>query len=187
MVEIHDPFTKAEILDSLRMVNDTLMEYFTGLSPEVFFAHPEGVWSPAENVEHLTLAITPRIETLLGQRETLKEQYGLADKPSRHYAEIREMYRNILANGGAAGPSTTPQIDDHPEDPKAAQDALMERWHQTSHALVSAAEHWTEVDLDAQRVESRLLGLLTVRELLLWMTYHNLHHMEDAQRLVENG
>jgi hypothetical protein len=181
MVEIRDPFTKEEIIDSLRQVNQTLTDYCTGLSPEVFFAHPPGVWSPAENVEHLILAITPRIEILLGQHETLKEHYGPADKPSRHYAEIRETYRNILANGGAAGPSSTPQIDDHPEDPKAAQDALMERWHQTSHALVSAAEHWTEVDLDALRVESRLLGLLTVRELLRWMIYHNLHHLEDAQ------
>lgn len=187
MVEIRDPFTKDEILDTLRMVNDGVADYFRGLPPDVFFAHPEGVWSPAENVEHLILAITPRVETLLGQRETLREQYGLADKPSRHYAEIRETYRNILANGGAAGPSVTPNIDDHPADPKAAQEALMERWRQTSGALVSAAETWTEVDLDALRVEHRLLGLLTVRELLLWTAYHNLHHMDDARRLVESN
>jgi hypothetical protein len=185
MVEIGNPFTKDEILDALRSVNQATAQYFTSLTPEQFFAHPPGVWSPAENVEHLILAVTPRVESLRGSRESLREQYGAAEKPSRHYAEIRETYLNILANGGAAGPSVIPNIDDHPADPQVAQDELIQRWKFLSVSLVDAASNWSETDLDLYQVEHRLLGLMTVRELLLWTTYHNLHHMEDARRLVE--
>ena len=188
MIEIRDPFTKEEILDNLRMVNDTVTDYFASLSPQVFFAHPPGVWSPAENVEHLILAVGSRVEGLRNNsREDLRQKYGEANRPSRHYAEIRETYRNILTNGGVAGPTVTPNIDDHPADPKASQDELIQRWRQTSQALVAAAEGWSETDLDTLQVEHRLLGMLTVRELLLWTTYHNLHHMDDAQRLVARG
>ncbi|MEO8610915.1 MAG: DinB family protein [Chloroflexota bacterium] len=187
MVEIGDPFSKVEILATLRMVNQTVAEYFAGLSPEVFFAHPVGVWSPAENVEHLCLSGGARIEPLSGSREALRQQYGVAERPSRHYAEIRETYRNFLANGGVAGPTVTPHIDDHPADAKASQDALLAKYRQVCQAIVTAAEGWSETDLDTFQMEHRLLGILTVREMLLWMTYHNLHHMEDARRLVEGG
>lgn len=183
MLEIGDPFSKAEILDSLRTVNKTVADYFAGLSPQVFFAHPPGVWSPAENVEHLILSGSARIESLSGSHEALRQQYGVAERPSRHYAEIRETYRNILANGGVAGPTVTPNIDDHPADPKASQDELIQRWRQLSQTIIAAAEGWNETDLDTLQVEHRLLGMLTARELLLWTTYHNLHHMEDARRL----
>jgi hypothetical protein len=184
MIEIGDPFTKVEILDALRKVNQTVTDYFAGLSPQMFFAHPPGVWSPAENVEHLCLSGGSRIEPLNGSREALRQQYGVAERPSRHYAEIRDTYRAILANGGVAGPTVTPNIDDHPADPKASQDTLVAKWRQVGQDIVAVAEGWSESDLDTFQMEHRLLGIMTVRELLLWMTYHNLHHMEDAQRLV---
>jgi hypothetical protein len=185
MLEIGDPFTKAEILDALRKVNQTVTDYFAGLSPEIFFAHPAGVWSPAENVEHLNLAVGSRVDVLKHAQAALREKYGDSNRASRHYAEVRETYRAILANGGVAGPTVLPNVDDHPADPKASQDALMAKWRQISQAFVDAFADWSETDLDALQVEHRLLGMLTIRELLLWTTYHNQHHMDDAQRLVE--
>ena len=72
MIEIGDPFSKAEILDALRKVNQTVTDYFAGLSPEVFFAHPPGVWSPAENVEHLNLAVGARLDGLKTAQAALR-------------------------------------------------------------------------------------------------------------------
>jgi hypothetical protein len=187
MLEIGDPFTKAEILDALRTVNKTVTDYFAGLSPEVFFAHPVGVWSPAENMEHLNLAVGSRVDGLSSAQAGLREKYGEANRPSRHYAEVRDTYRNILANGGVAGPTVIPNVDDHPADPKASQAALVQRWRTVSQAFVDAFAGWSESDLDTLQIEHRLLGMLTMRELLLWTTYHNQHHMEDARRLVEES
>lgn len=186
VVEISDPFTKQEILQTLEEVNQTITAYFRALSPDQFFAHPPGVWSPAENLDHLVLAVKALLRGTRLPHLLIRTRFGNPTQPSRHYAEIRATYREKLANGGAAGGSVLPTVGDQPADAKAVQASLLAEWTKTANELIESAETWEEADLDSYQLPHMLLGLMTVRELLLWTIYHNLHHLNDTQPTLES-
>ncbi len=186
MIEVRDPFTKAEILQTLADVNKSLTDYFAALPPDQFFAHRPGVWSPAENLDHLVLAVNTLLRGLRLPGLVIRTRFGKPENPSRHYAEIRATYRETLANGAVAGGGVLPNVPDQPADPKAVQTELVEKWTKTAHDLVECAASWKDVDLDKHQLPHPLLGQMTLRELLLWTIYHNLHHLDDTQRLFEN-
>jgi hypothetical protein len=48
--------------------------------------------------------------------------------------------------------------------------------------LVAQAGRWSEADLDACRLPHPLLGRLTVREMLLFTQYHEVHHVANVER-----
>src|SRR5690606_12513808 len=106
---------------------------------------------------------------------------------SRHYADVRQVYQTALANGGAASGPFIPELDNHPADPQAEQARLLQAWQKSGAALVKAAQSWKDTDLDRIRLPHPLIGLLTVREMLLWNIYHDLHHLDDVRRLLETA
>ena len=52
------PFTQAELLTSFQQTNREVADFFAAIPAERFFTHPDGVWSPAENLVHLQ-AVSP--------------------------------------------------------------------------------------------------------------------------------
>lgn len=182
-LEIVDPFMRAEVIDTLQKVNAHLANELGRLSPQPFFYHVPGVWSAAENLQHLITSVDATTRGLSFPKIALRTRFGKSDQPSRHYAEVREVYQAALANGGVASGQFVPQLDNHPDDPPGEQARLLQAWKDSSAALVQAARKWNDSQLDSIRLPHPLIGLLTVRELLLWTIYHNLHHLEDARRL----
>jgi hypothetical protein len=51
--------------------------------------------------------------------------------------------------------------------------------------LREAVNGWTETELDTKGIQHPLLGLLSAREMLLFMIYHDQHHLLGIQKLVE--
>ena len=51
-------------------------------------------------------------------------------------------------------------------------------------ALADSVETWTEHDLDACGMPHPILGVLSVREMLLFELYHNTHHERGISRIV---
>ncbi len=184
-LEIGDPFTQSEVLDTLAKVQNHVAQEFGSLSVEQFFYHTPGVWSAAENLQHLITSTDAVARGLGFPKLVLRTRFGKADQPSRHYAEVRQVYQTALANGGAASGPFIPELDNHPADPQAEQGRLLQAWQKSAAALVKAAQSWKDSDLDSIRLPHPLIGLLTVREMLLWNIYHDLHHLDDVRRLLE--
>ncbi len=185
MLNLHEnPYSKTEILQTLRNVNQTVTDYFAALSPEVFFAHPPEVWSPGENLQHLIQSVSPVARAMQVPREALSKRFGTAERRSSSFTDLHDTYKTALANGGAASGPYLPVFETENTD-KAAQEQIIQKWVEVSGALVAAGEGWDEDELDTYPLPHPLLGVLTMREMLFFTTFHNLHHINDARRLVE--
>lgn len=186
MLDIGDPFSKSELLEAFHTSNRTITDYFGSLSPDAFFAHPPEVWSVAENVQHLILTVSPIVKAVLIPREKLSKRFGLADRPSRRYTEVRDQYRETLATGMVVAPTQyVPVLDELPADRRQGQAHILAAWKETSDGLTTHLEGWTEAELDTYQLPHLLFGMMTMREMLFFTLYHNLHHLEDARRVVE--
>ena len=185
MLDIGDPYSKVEISQALQTVDQAMTDYAAGLSPEQFFAHPPEVWSVAENVQHLILTVSPVAKAVLIPREKLSNRFGLSDRPSRRYSEIYAQYRSVLDGGLVAPPQFVPTENELPADPEAAQKKIIAEWVEVSQRLTDKLDEWTESELDTYQLPHLLFGMMNMREMLFFTLYHNMHHLNDARRLME--
>jgi uncharacterized damage-inducible protein DinB len=107
--------------------------------------------------------------------------WGPARTPSRDYLAVRDAYHRRLADGLTAG-RFAPRPEPVPSAPAPARRELMARRELRARALAAAIEGWGESDLDRCRLPHPGLGKLTVREMLLFTLYHNLHHVQNVAR-----
>jgi hypothetical protein len=185
MLNIGDPYSKAELSQALQTSNQTITDYFGGLSPDAFFAHPPEVWSAGENLQHLVLSVRPITKAMLIPREKLSKRFGLADRPSRRFTEVRDDYLVAMQTGlVVAPPQYVPVFDSLPDDPQLGQQKILADWSETSDGLTTHLENWTDAELDTYQLPHLLFGMMTMREMLFFTLYHNGHHLEDAKRLV---
>jgi hypothetical protein len=182
MLNIVEPFTKAELIRELHSVHKQSTAFWSSFETPEFFAPIGEAWSPADNVRHLLKSNRPVAKALEVPRLALLFRFGLTRRRSRSYAEIRETYRAALAGGVTAG-RFAPNPEPPPADPEAARRELMEKRERVAARLLVALTRWSEGSLDHLRMPHPALGMLTAREMLFFTLYHNLHHVENvAQR-----
>lgn len=148
------------------------------LSDHRFVVSPEGKWSAGQQMDHLIRSAKP-VNTALGLPRLVLRFFGRPIARSRSYEQIRDTYRSILAQGGVA---TRPYIPPVTEAEERAP--LVQLFAQQKNKMISLLDKWTEEELDRYQVPHPLLGKLTVREVLYFTAYHNLHHL-DALRQRE--
>lgn len=171
---------RREIIEALEAAHEAGVEYWSRFSNREFFAPIGSAWSPAEHVRHLTRSMTPLLPVLRVPRMALRVMFGNAERPSRSYADIEEMYARALAAGGTAGRfAPSPE---RREGDTARRDAIMDAHSETLRGLTQAMERWTESQLDMHRLPHPLLGKLTVREMMLFTLLHNQHHVDVCER-----
>jgi hypothetical protein len=176
-----EPRTKPEILRELRTLHERSTRFWEAFSTADFLEPIGEAWSPADNVRHLSKSIRPLAQGLRVPKPLIFLRFGLSLRGSRGYEEIREVYQGILAGGADAG-RFAPKPEGPSVDPEAWRRELMERREATAKALEEAIELWGERALDRCRLPHPLLGKLTVREMLFFTLYHNLHHVRNVAR-----
>lgn len=184
MLDLGEPQSREELAEALDKVHAEVSECFSGLGEDVFFRRPEeGVWSPAENLLHLVKS-TKAVASALGYPKlVLAVLFGSA-KASRSFLGVRDLYLGRLAQGGRAGGPYIPSVE-VPADEAAATEArsrLLASWQRQAAALEGALQGWNEKLLDRRRLPHPLLGKLTVREMLFFTLYHDLHHVESVRK-----
>jgi hypothetical protein len=176
-----DPWTNAEIRRELQALHERSTVFWDAFPTAEFLAPIGEAWSPAENVRHLIKSMRPLARGLRFPRLVILLRFGPAWRASRGYAEIREVYQARLAKGADAG-RFAPSRQQPPSDPEAWRAELMERWREVANSLGEAIAPWSERSLDRCRLPHPLLGKLTVREMLFFTLYHNLHHVQNVAR-----
>ena len=166
-----DPRTQAELLDALRGEGQRVAAYFRALAPDTFFRGTDADWSPAHHLEHLALAHTAIAGGLRAGARLPAHRSGV----SRSYAQVRDAYRAALAATPPAFFLANPfaptiQADSGPH-------AAVQRYEAAHAHLVAQAGTWSEAELDARAIAHPLLGPLTMREMLLFVLYHDAHHV----------
>jgi len=170
------PTDKLSILETLEDANRRVTDWFTEIPTNNFFTRRADVWSASDNLDHLIKSAKPFNTALKMPRPALQAMFGKPEKASRDYEEICRIYRDELAKGAQASGRFLP--DQQSPDEKAAEqkEQLIASWVKAGGGLVSAAQAWTESDLDLYQLPHPIIGKLTVREMLFFTIYHNLRH-----------
>ncbi len=178
---VREPATHAELLQELGSLHERSTDFWQAFDTAAFFAPLGEAWSPADNVRHLIKSCRPVARALELPKASLIVVGGWSFRGSRSYAEIRDTYRAALAGGVTAG-RFAPKPEPPGEDPEASRRDLMALRDEVARHLHRAAERWGERGLDRLRMPHPSLGLLTVREMLCFTLYHNLHHVVNVAR-----
>lgn len=180
-ITIVPPWTGAEIADQLVGLHHASGKFWDSFRIDEFVRPLGDAWSPADNVRHLLKSVRPVVSALHLPGPVLALLFGPARAPSRGYEQMRETYHARLGAGGRAGRfAPSPLVA--PPDLEAWRVELMRRRVRTEMALAAAVRRLGERTLERRRLPHPLLGKLTVREMLFFTLYHQLHHVENVRR-----
>ncbi|HYC88509.1 MAG TPA: DinB family protein [Thermoanaerobaculia bacterium] len=169
-------YSRDEILRSLDDIQRDSAAYWSAFPRDEFFAKIGEAWSPADNVRHLAKSIRPVTKALRLPRFVLRLMFGAPKHASRTYDALLEFYRSKLTGGNDAGRfAPSPRAFTDPSEVLALQE-------QANRELRAAIERWPEKALDRYQLPHPLMGKLTVREMLFFTLYHQLHHMDGVKR-----
>lgn len=174
-------YTRDEILASVDDIRQQSAAYWSAFPGDEFFAKIGEAWSPADNVRHLAKSIRPVTKALRMPRLVLRLMFGAPKRASMTYDALRDYYRSRLTGGNDAGRFAPSQrvLTDPAE--------VLAQFEQASRELRAAIERWPDKALDRYQMPHPLMGKLTVREMLFFTLYHQLHHMDGVKRRKEAG
>jgi hypothetical protein len=170
--------TNTEICKRLESGQNDITMFLSGSPDEAFFKGSNDQWSPAHHVAHLTFTHT-RVAGGLKAEDRLPDYKEVP----RTYEEIRDTYKIALQRATSGG---FLQNNPFAAKPGADKEITTHAFLQASQALREATTEYSEVELDTKGMPHPLLGLLSVREMLLFMIYHDQHHLLGIQKLVKD-
>ena len=165
--------------ESIKEAMLTEMALFTGpfqpnIHPEQWLvtASEDGKWTPLQHLDHLVVSVQAVNKAL---RWTplwvVRWRFGKPNRPGRSYDALVTRYKEKLKESNPTNNPFSNGLVDLSQ--KAALLSAFDRDHQR---FIHIFSKWSEADLDAYLVPHPLLGKLTLRELLFFMTYHIEHH-----------
>ena len=172
--------TRDDILRKLDALESESAAYWSAFDAPAFFAKTGDAWSPAENVRHLVKSIRPVTKALKMPRLVLRVMFGKPKRASVDYDSLVERYRGLLAAGGKAGRFTPSPREE--QDLEARRAEILAQRAEANRALRAAIVRWSDAALDRNQLPHPLLGNLTVREMLMFTLYHQLHHLNVVER-----
>lgn len=176
-----DPYRLAELCVGLERVRVESAAYWDTFSDDDFFREMGMHWSAADHVRHLTRSMRPVTSALRLPRWALRLAFGRPPADRRDYPSLRAEYRAALAAGGEAGRYAPDPLP--PEGRTPAERRRIVGYHAAAvEGLVHTVMRWRDADLDRAALPHPLLGRLTVREMVIFTLYHNVHHVQVAAR-----
>lgn len=183
MIHLGNPFSKEEILTAFEAESAAVADFFQSISQDAFFDAPQGIWSPADNLVHLIKSVSPICRALGVPKTMIRLRFGKAKHASRSYVEVQDAYRVYVDSGKAI--STADYEPEAGEKTQAERERIFAKWEQKNESLAAGLAGWSEADLDFYQLPHPLIGNLTMREMLLFTLYHNMHHVNDVSRLLD--
>jgi hypothetical protein len=179
MFTIAEPATRDVIAATLQRVEEDGLAYWSAFDTPTFFAKIDGHWSPAETVRHLIKSIRPVSKALTTPRLVLWFLFGRSRRDSGRWSEIQSRYAGLLEAGGQAGRFAPSPREE--QDPEAGRTRILEQFTQVNRDLRASLAKWKERSLDRYQLPHPLLGTLTMREMLIFTAYHQIHHLDGVR------
>ena len=156
----------------------TAFAQFVAPLTEAQFAHqPDARWSVGDTAQHLYLSARPVMRVLSSPREIFV-QWGDAEGPSRSYEILTKLYPRVLQTTGIKAPAS---FSPRPEDVPADKTAMLTRLTDIYRALADQLTAFSDGELDRYQMPHPALGMLSVREMILFMGVHTRHHIAVLQ------
>ncbi len=148
-------------------------------STDVYRLKPTEKWSIEEQFDHLIRSNIPVCKALFLPEGQLAAM-GQPEQPSRDFDSLYTIYSDRLATGAKATGRFIPKA----EELKASAQALRE-WQQIGGDFQLALAKWEEDRMDRYVLPHPVLGNLTIREMLFFTIFHNEHHLNKINALID--
>lgn len=172
--------TKEELLIQLDIIFKLFLDIIQKYNVDQLNQQWDGKWSIFQNIDHLNKS---NQLTTLGYKTPkiiLRALYGKSDGPSRTTQEIINLYQSFLGKG-AKSPRLLGGKNAHLKD----KEKLLEAYKSKIQALRNAVQEWTEKDLDFYCMKHPIIGNITAKEMLSFTVYHQFHHLNTIERMIE--
>jgi len=159
------------------MHNDA-KSYWNAFDTPAFFRPLGDAWSPADNVRHLVKSTRAVATALKLPKIVLRFKFGKPKRPPMTFEEVRDQYESIPEKkAGAYAPSSRANTD-----LDAWRREIMQERANVEYRLIDSIRRWSERALDSHQLPHPILGSLTVRDMLFFTLYHQLHHIKGVER-----
>ena len=173
------PHKKEEIVATLLFAFMQMEEYISALPENKFLTAEQGKWSPGQQLQHLINSAYPVAISLFLPKISFFPFGKDDDRASRSYADIAGIYKSSLGNG-----AKSPFLFKPGSAGKYNPERLLQQWKTLQDHFKSALYlQWNERDLDTYRMPHPILGMLTVREMLFFTTFHTLYHLNSMKQV----
>lgn len=167
---------QSELLKKLKSEFSDMENLANTFEEEAFFKQPHAEkWSAAQNIVHLNFVAKSIIGAL--KDPSVLAANGKADRASRDFDTVRDTYLSGLAVWQAKG---MPYRHLNTEGVKSNLLLDFKTLHQ---GLMSQAALLSEEDWDTLQLPHPVLGLMTLREMLYFATYHIRHHFNIVEKI----
>lgn len=172
------PATLPEILAALESNAASIAEFYSAQPDATVFTGSPDRWGPAHHLVHLTRTSASVSRPLRSGALPLHPT-----SRSRTYAEVRDA---AAASLGATPREQLLEMGRVVAIPSGASRAdLVASFLSASADLRAAAAERSEDDLDRHALAHPLMGMLTVREMLLFCVLHERHHARIVRTRLE--
>jgi DinB superfamily len=167
-----NPYTLEEIRGAIPAQHRRFVDYLRSLPLETFLNPLEGTWSPLQHMQHVMNSETT-LGGFVGARKLLPLQTPAA---SKNYNEVIAMYRAALEMASIPNNPFSPPEYGALDALEATRGLALGEFLNAGEAFVKAMESYSDAELDAFQGRHPLLGMMSLREFLLFTIYHVEHH-----------
>jgi uncharacterized damage-inducible protein DinB len=177
-------YNKPEIIAALQTQKLEIPALLSSIPTEQFFDGSSEKWSVGHHVQHVTSAVN-RVAGGLQNAGVLPKREPAT--LSRDFATMRETYLETLKNT----PSETLRqlgsrvtLEEH-QDLEAYKTQLISSFVNAISIFNAALEGFDETNFEQLGMPHPVMGLLSSREMVFFIVFHNTHHQSGIQKLLE--
>jgi hypothetical protein len=169
--------TQTDILKQLESVQNDIAKFFGDIDDKIFFDGTDQTWGPAQHLAHLTFT-HKRLTKGFAAKDRLPDYSG----EPKTYDEVRDKYLTALQRASSGGFLTNNPFASKPESDD--KKTVIGEFTQATKSLREAVATWSETELDSKDIPHPLTASMSAREMLLFMIYHDQHHLAGVQKLM---
>jgi hypothetical protein len=175
---------KSEIATALNQQNLELQSFLVSIPSEKFFDNSNEKWSVGHHVRHITSAVNRVAQGLANPGVLPKREPATA---SRDFVTLKQTYLDTLQNTPVEtlrqfGSRVT--LEEH-DNLEAYKTLMISSFADAITNFNTALEGFDEEHFEALGMPHPLLGIISSREMVFFIVYHNTHHHNGIQKLLE--
>jgi nitrate/nitrite-specific signal transduction histidine kinase len=181
---MNNPYSKTELCTALKNQNLEFQTLLSSIQTRKFFDDSSEKWSVGHHVQHITSAVNRVAQGLANPGVLPKREPVTA---SRGFTTMRDAILEALQNTPSEtlrqlGSRVTLEKHDNLE---AYKTQLISSFANAITNFNTALESFSEEHLETLGMPHPLLGIISSREMVFFIVYHNTHHHNGIQKLLD--